>query len=142
MVFPQKNMGLRVRWPGEKGLSPGVGRFFPAAGVPDASLFQDAQGNGIGALVTFTLPQPAQSGMTEAVIHFHWKGGTASPPRTRIAPLAAGEELAAPQGQFQGEGSADLGLRAVRQRFGVAHPAAAAGMQPPTPVSPPRPPPQ
>src|SRR5258708_36205209 len=140
MVFPQKNMGLRVRWPGEKGLSPGVGRFFPAAGVPDASLLQDAQGNGIGALVTFTLPQPAQSGMTEAVIHFHWKGGTALPPRTRIAPLAAGEVLAAPQGQFQGGEGAERGLRDLRQTSGVAQPPAAVKMHEPTPGGHARPP--
>ncbi len=140
MDLPQNKMSLLLPWTGAKGLSTEVEQVFPAAGVPDASLLQDAQGNGIGALVTFTLPQPAQSGMTEAVIHFHWKGGTASPPRTRIAPLAAGEELAAPQGQFQGEEGAERGLRDLRQRSGVAHPAAAARMQPPTPVGPTRPP--
>ena len=133
LFLPGNQMSLLLPWAGAKGLSSQIEQPYPPTSLPDVGLYQDESGNGLGAKVTFTLPPPDQSGLMEALLHLHWKGGTATPPQTRTMSLEMSANLAAQQ---PGEQNAEHGLGDLKRRAGVTRRAFIAEAQTPPPANP------
>lgn len=114
--LPDQKMSLLLPWPGAKGLKAEVQQISTGATLPTTGLLQDENGQGEGALVTFSLPKPSERGLSEVLLRLQWKGGAA------VRPLAAtGPSLAAsgPHPADEGEQDAERFLHNLKTAAGV-----------------------
>jgi hypothetical protein len=114
--LPEQKMSLLLPWPGAKDLKADLEQISPGTAVPAVDLLEDETGHRLGALVTFTLSKPSERGLAEAVLHLHWKGGSAMQPR---AVTEAALASFSPQLGAEGEQDAEQRLRELRQAAGV-----------------------
>lgn len=130
-----QKMSLLLPWPGAKDLKAEVEQISPEPVPPTVGLLQDENGLGQGALVTFSLPKPAERGLTEVLLRFKWKGGAAMPAR---APAGLSLSASAPRPPDEGEQDAERMLRDLKTKAGVSKPSvsAMAARPAPTPAQP------
>ena len=119
-----QKMSLLLPWPAAKGLKADVEQISPGSLPPVVGLLQDENGNGEGALVTFTLPNPSERGLVEVLLRFHWNGGKAIPGHMNAGGLSLA--AAAPRRTSEGEQDAEQFLGRLKTQTGVSKPQVAA----------------
>lgn len=114
-----QKMSLLLPWPGAKGLKAEVQQISPRAMLPTMGLLQDANGQGEGALATFSLPKPSERVVLEVVLRLQWKGGAAVRPPAATSPSLAASGL---HPADEGEQDAERFLHNLETAAGIKKP--------------------